>query len=114
MMSTGLYVLLGGAVLALIFTTLSTLRGPRIAFLACCWLPLAGLAMAYVKRDQLGYAALAALAVICVTSVGLVGLGIGLGVKAHREKTGIGALIAGTVVAGAPWLVLIAFELMKH
>ncbi len=114
MMSTGVYVLLGVGGLALIFSILSSSHGPRTAFLASCWLPLAGLAMAFLNRNQMGYAALAVLAVIFVASVGLVGMGIGLCAKAHREKTGIGALIAGTVVAGAPWLILLALWLMPH
>ena len=114
MMSTGLYVLIGGTVLALIFTTLSSVRGPRSAFLACCWLPLAGLGMAFLKGNQLGYAALAVLAVIFVTSAGLVGLGIPLCIQARRENAKIGPLVAGTLAAGAPWLLLLAHWLMPH
>jgi hypothetical protein len=96
------WMLLAAGVLAVIFSVAAPVVGMRAAFLAVCWLPVAGLMLTIGLHHHLGYSGLAALGMTLAASAGLTCLGARLIAKARREQTGVGALVAGTVIAALP------------
>jgi hypothetical protein len=108
MMTSAIYSVFGLALIATAFSAISYARGPRFAFLAICWLPLAALVSAVGAHHHLGYGMIGVLMAILVASVGLVFLGVNLCAKAMREGAPSSWLIGGTLVAALPLLILLA------
>ncbi len=102
MMTTGLYIMVFAAVLAVVFGVAASVLGARTAFLAICWLPLAGLLLTIAFHHHLGYSGFSALGVTIAASAGLTCLGGRLIAKAKREKATAGSLIAGAIIAALP------------
>jgi hypothetical protein len=110
MMTSGIYSVFGLTLVAMTFAAISSARGPRFAFLAICWLPLAGLMLAVGAHNHLGYGMIGVLAAIVVASSGVLTLGVYLCARAAREGAGRASysLIAGIVIAALPLLILLA------
>jgi hypothetical protein len=108
MMTSGIYSVLGLVIVAMSFAAISYARGARFAFLAICWLPLAGLFVAVGAHHHLGYAMIGVLASIVLASVAIIGIGVYLCAKAVREKTELYSATIGIVIAALPLVILLA------
>ena len=103
------YILAALVVLGVVFAVVSAWRSTIFAFIALCWLPLAGLILVLMAQQQLGLPALGMLATIVGASVVLAGVGIALSIGLKRKGAVVPwSLVFGTVVAGAPVLVVVA------
>ena len=107
MMTSGIYSVLGLAIVATSFATICYARGARFAFLAICWLPLAALFLAVGAHHHLGYAMIGVLTAILVTSVSILAIGFYLLAKTARERAASYSLIAGILIAALPLLILL-------
>ena len=112
MMTATVYVVIFLAGLALLFPLLSTARSPRFAFLAICWMPLAGLALIYALGNRLGYALIVYALVDIVASTVITGIGANQWITAVRQKTGVSSLMMGTLLAASP-LAIFAVLIMR-
>jgi hypothetical protein len=105
MVTSGVVVLLGLMVLAVVLVVLFKRLGTSTGFLAGSWLPLASLLLAFAFRGQLGRSILAVVIVVAIISLFMVGIGITLTTRARREGSGsLARLATATVLAGAPLL----------
>jgi hypothetical protein len=108
MMTSGIYSVLGLAIVAMSFAAISYARGARFAFLAICWLPLAALFLAVGAHHHLGYAMIGVLAAIVVASLSIFALGVYLWASTPSERAASYSLIAGILIAALPLLILLA------
>jgi uncharacterized membrane protein len=108
MMTSGIYSVFGLVFVAIAFATISYARGPRFAFLAICWLPLAALLLAVGAHHHLGYGMVGVLMAILVASVSILAIGVYLWAKTARERAAGNSLIAGILIAALPILILLA------
>jgi uncharacterized membrane protein len=108
MMTSGIYSVVGSAIIAMSFAAISYARGPRFAFLAICWLPLAALFLAVGAHHHLVYGMVGVLMAILVASVSILALGVYLWAETAREGRASYSLIAGIFIAALPLLVLLA------
>jgi hypothetical protein len=102
MMTMVVWMLLAAGVLAVGFRVAAPVVGMRAAFLAACWLPMAGVMLTIGLHHHLGYSGLAALGMTLAASAGLTCLGARLIATARREKNSVAALVAGTAIASLP------------
>ncbi|HJQ81135.1 MAG TPA: hypothetical protein VJ828_14340 [Lacipirellulaceae bacterium] len=108
MITSGIYSAFGLALVAMAFAAIAYARGPRFAFFAICWLPLAALLLVVGAHHHLGYAMIGVLMAILVASMGILALGVYLWAKTAREGRASYSLIAGIFMAALPLLVLLA------
>ena len=109
MMTTGVYILLAVAIMSIAFILLTARFGARAAFLAVCWVPMAGLLAAIGLHHHLGYSVFAVLGATFAASGGLGILGARLASNARRRTMATKALVMGTVFACLPLALLVCW-----
>jgi hypothetical protein len=106
--SSGVVTLIGFTGLLLAFLAVSSRHGSAAALVSLSWVPLVALILGFAAQQSLGYAFLSLLIAIMVSSVALALLGVVLTIRTLQRGSGpIRALASGTMVAAAPFVVLV-------